>query len=203
MKNTDNVKIEIFLVILIALCMLTLINVSNSKVNEILASNNSILLRQNPDTQIEGLLSKEMLMYKTEACTMMETFDSNYNLIGRIEFVDDHHNHHTPDIKKYPALQSLFNQYPEGHARIQIDDCEEDIYFRWTDTDSGRHILAVIYIARPIVKNLWMIPFICYLILILIFILIIRLRMSCQKDRICFYHKTAVRVQNRMLNKNE
>ena len=111
MKNTDNVKIEIFLVILIALCMLTLINVSNSKLNEVLSTSNSILLRQNPDEQIEGLLNKEMRMYKTESYTMMETFDSNYNLIGRIDFHDDHRNHNTPDIKNYPALQSLFNQY--------------------------------------------------------------------------------------------
>lgn len=203
MKDRDNVKIEIFLVVLIALCMLALINVSNSKVNEILSSNNSILLRENPDNQVEKILAKEMSVYKTEACTTMETFDSNFNLIGRIDFIDHHHSHHTPDIKKYPDLQELFKKYPEGHARIQIDDNEEDIYFRWIDTDSGRHVICVVYIARPIVKNLWIIQFLCYLILILIFILVVRLHMSRQRDSINFYHKTSMRVHSRIFNKNE
>jgi hypothetical protein len=180
--------------------MLTLIHVSNSKLNEVLSGNNSILLRENPDKQIEGLLAQEMIPYKLEACTMMETYDKDFNLLGRIPFVDGY-DHNVPDIRKYDKLISLFNKYPEGHTRLQRGDNEEDIYFRWTNTTSGDRVFVLIYISRPVVHNLWMIPFLCYLILILIFTLVMRLRMSCQKDRIEYYHRSSMRVQSKIFDK--
>ena len=197
MPRNNNAKTEIFLIVMIAICMLTLIHVSNTKMNEVLSTNNSIILRTNPDKHIDGLLAKEMLQYKEEACTMMETYDNNFNITGRLPFDDDANKiHHLPDLKDYDGLKVLLKKYPEGHTRIRIGDNEEDIYFRWTKTTNSEERLVLIYIARPIVKNLWMIQFLCYLILILIFILVVRLRVSCQNDRINYYQKTSARIQN-------
>ena len=204
MRKKNDIKIEISLVILIALCMLMLINVSNTKINEVLAGNNSILLRENPDKQIEKLLAKEMSTYQIEACTLMEIYDGNFELIGRVPFVDGHdHSHIQGGIKNHERLKAIFKKYPEGHTRIEIGDKEQDIYFRWTTKNStGEDRFVLFYVARPVVKNLWVIPFLCYLILILIFTLVVRLRMSCQRDRINYYHNSSMRVQSRMLNKN-
>lgn len=198
MGKNNNAKIEIFLVVLISICMLALINVSTSKMNEVLLSNNSIILRDNPDKMIDSLLANEISKYKLDPCTMMEVYDSDFNMIISVPFeTDDNHQKHAPvNLKAYDTLRELYNKYPEGHTRLVIGEYEEDIYFRWTETNDSKKRLAVIHISRPIVKNIWMIPFLCYLILILIFILVVRLRVSCQKDRINYYQKTSTRVQN-------
>lgn len=197
MKN-NNVVIDIILVGLIALCMLTLIHVSNNKLNEVLSTNNSIILRENPDKYVDGLLAKELVKYKLDACTMVETYDQDFNVILRIAFNDDYQDRNFSDLKRHESLKQLFNKYPEGHTRMQIGDHEEDVYFRWTETNNSERRLALIYLARPVVKNLWMIPFLCYLILILIFILVVRLYISRQRDRIDYYHKTSINVQNKI-----
>ncbi len=203
-RGNSNAKVEIALVMLIAICMLMLIQISNIKLNEVMSTNNSIILRENPDKEIDNLLTKEIIKYKPDACTMMEIYDDNYNMIMRVPFspIDD-----TPrsyfNLGDHKGLKDLLGKYPEGHTRIQMGDNEEDVYFRWTETNDSKRRLAIIYIARPVVKHLWLIPFLCYLILILIFILVVRVRMSCQLDRINFYHKTSMRVQSRMFNKNE
>jgi hypothetical protein len=199
MEKNNNAKVEIFLVVLIALCMLTLIHVSTSKMNEVLSTNNSILLRENPDKVLDGLLGKEIVKYHPDPHTMMEVYDEKFNTIISVPFDNDndHNKHRSINLVEYDGLRALYTKYPEGHSRIQIGDIEEDVYFRWTEASSdSKKRLAIIYIARPIVKNLWMIPFLCYLILILIFILVVRLRVSCQQDRINYYKKTSARVQN-------
>lgn len=199
MKRNNRVSMEISLVVLIALCMLMLIHVSNTKLNEVLSSNNSLIVRENPDAQIDSLLAKEILKYNPDACTMMEVYDGNFNVVIRVPFsTDDPRNRTFFDLNEYKTLKELLMKYPEGHTRIAMGDKEEDVYFRWTETNESKRRLAIIYIARPVVKNLWMIPFLCYLILILIFTLVVRLHMSCQRDRIDYYHKTSMRVQNRI-----
>lgn len=203
MKRNNSAKIEIALVVIIAMCMLLLIHISNSKIEEVLATNKSIIVRENPDPQIDSALGKEIVKYKPDACSMMEVYDGNFNVIIRVPFgTDDNINNDHFNLNNYANLKDLLMKYPEGHTRIQIGDKEEDVYFRWTETNDSKRRLAIIYISRPTVQNLWMIPFLCYLILILIFVLVVRVHLSCQRDRIDYYHKTSMRVQSRIFNKN-
>lgn len=199
MMKRRNTKIEITLVVLIALCMLLLINIVSNKMNEIIINNNSIILRENPDKYIDGLLAKELMKYKLEACTMVETYDKDFNLVIRIPLVDDQSGMVFPDLNNHINLKEVFKKYPEGHTQIQIGDHEEDVYFRWTKTSDSQPRLVLIYLSKTITKNLWMIPFLCYFMLFLIFILVIRLHLHCQEDRIDHYHKLSVNAQNRLL----
>lgn len=196
MMRKRSIKIEILLVILISLCMLLLINIVTEKMNEF-TFNNSII-RENPDKYVDSLLAKELMKYKLEACTMIETYDQDFNLIIRIPLVDDQEGMVFPNLKDHINLKEVFKRYKEGHTQIKIGDHEEDVYFQWTMTSDSQTRLVLIYLSKAVTKNLWMIPFLCYFILILIFILVIRLHLSRQEDRIDHYHKLSVNNQNRM-----
>lgn len=194
-KNSS-VAIEIFIVALIALCMIILINISDQKIDEVLGTRDSIILRKNPDDTIDEILAKEIKMFRTNACTMVEAYDENFKLVLEMPF-DETHVH--SDLRNFQALQDLFKKYEEGHTRIIINDEEEDIYFRWTANDKGESRLVIMYMSRPVVKHLWLIPFLCYVILILIFALLVRFRLSQQNDRIHHYQDTTKSVQTSIL----
>ena len=196
-NNSISIRIEILLVAVIAICMLVLINFTNNKIEEVLTSNNSIILRDNPDAYLDTLLGNEFKKYELEPCTITETYDSDFTMRLRVPFSnDDREQHRAFSIKENDGLKEIFNKYPEGHTRMRIGEIQQDIYFRWTDTNDGQRRLVIVYLSRPIVKNLWIIPSLCYFILILIFILVVRLRISYQKDRIAYYQKNSTNIQN-------
>lgn len=196
MKNSKGSKltVEIFIILLIALCMLFLIDFSNKKLDEVILSDReALLMSHDPNNPVHEDLAKEIIDFRPDACKMIEVYSENFESLLKVHFKENHN--HEENIKDYNRLIKLFKTNKEGHTNITIGDEEEDVYFRWTKTANDEMCLVVIYMSRPVVKNLWVFSFICYTILILIFILLLRLLLRQYQGRIRIYQATSHEVR--------
>ncbi len=187
-KTSSWFNVETIIVLMIAGCMIFLINFANTKLDEVISSDNeALLIQHDPTSKIHQELAEEILNFRPDACKMIEVYTEDFEPMVRVQFKKDHV--HDDDIKKYPDLIAILKSAIDGHTNVIIDDQEEDIYFRWTNnTSTGDPYLFIIYMSRPVVHNLWVFPFVCYLILILIGILLIRLHLKAGTEKIRNYH---------------
>lgn len=201
MKPTNKKTIftlESFIILLIASGMIFLINFANSKLNEIFISEQEALLINNvPSNPIHKQLGEEIQYFRPEACKMIEVFSSEFIPEFTVQF-DTTSQIPENSIKDYPDLLELFKANSEGHTSITIDDKEEDVYFKWVTTSTNEYYLVIIYMSRHKVENLWVFNFVCYLILILVFILLIRLHIIRHNDHIQYYRSLSDNVRSRL-----
>ena len=129
---------------------------------------------------------------------MIELFSKDFELIFRVQFREDDENKLYDNIENHQELMSLFLHNKEGHTNLTIDGEEEDIYFKWTTNNLGEPSLMIIYMARPVVKNLWVFSFICYIILILIFLLVISLKYRMHRQLVREYENLQINTKNRI-----
>lgn len=191
--------IEILILIIIAILMIFLINFTNNKFNEIMqVDQEAMLMNVNTSEDVYNDLAKEIVDFRPGACKMIESFSEDFQLIFRVQFKNNNDDTGYDDLKNYPDLLKIFSNNQEGHTNIIIDDEEEDVYFRWITTSSGDPELMVIYMARPVIKNLWLFSFTCYLILILIFILIVIIKYYNNKLLNREYENLQNEIKNRI-----
>lgn len=201
MKPTNKKTIftlESFIILLIASGMIFLINFANSKLNEIFISEQeALLINHVPSNPIHKQLGEEIQYFRPEACKMIEVFSSEFIPEFTVQF-DTTSQIPENSIKDYPDLLELFKANSEGHTSITIDDKEEDVYFKWVTTSTNEYYLVIIYMSRSKVENLWVFNFVCYLILILVFILLIRLHIIHHNDHIQYYRSLSDNVRSRL-----
>ncbi|MCM1215400.1 MAG: hypothetical protein NC548_12880 [Lachnospiraceae bacterium] len=178
--------IETIIVLAIAGCMIFLINFANAKMEEITISNKeALLMNHDPDDPIHTELAEEIVKFRPDACKLIEVYSEELEPMFSVQFYDNNDGH--TDINDFPDLISLLRSNVEGHTEITIDGIDENVYFRWSETSKGEHYLVIVYMSQPIVSNLWVFPLVCYLILLMVFILLIRIRFIQHNERIKYY----------------
>lgn len=186
-KKRFRLNIEVVIIFAIAACVIFLINFADSKLNEVILSDQeALLIRHDPDNPVHEDLAKQIIEFRPDACKMVEVFTKDFDPMFRIQFKEDDILDDTR-ITDYPDLMEVFMNNKEGHTNLVIDDYEEDVYFQWTELSTGEVYLVIIYMSRPVVHNLWVFSFVCYLILILIGVLLIRVNLQSHSEKIRFY----------------
>lgn len=189
-KSRQRLKInfDVVIVIVIALLMIFLINFADIKMREMNDSHiDSILFEDDTKHDISEIFADEIVKFRPESCKMVETYDENFNLLVRVMF-NETHNHSVDNIKEYPELVNLLKAHDHGHTRIDRGDATEDVYFTWSVMGNGKKCIVIIYTTSPLVKNLWLFNTVCYIVLILIFILLIKLQLKRESDEIKRYN---------------
>lgn len=197
MKKTNkrhSFTIDRLIVVTIALCMIFLIKFAENKLNEVLVSDReALLIEHDENNPLHEELAQEIIGFRPDACKMIEVFSEDFQPIFRVQFKEDD-DHLSQSLYDFPELMSLLKENNDGHTNVTINEEEEDVYFRWTTTTTGERCLFIIYMSRPIVKNLWVFSFVSYMILILVFILFFRLQLKNHYERINYYE----RISNNM-----
>lgn len=205
MKSRKNINkhpifnVEMMILVVIAALMIFLINFANTKLNEVVSvDREALLMNADPESPISDDLAKEIVDFRPESCKMIELFSKDFELIFRVQFREGDENRSYENIENHKELMDLFLNNKEGHTNIIVDGEEEDIYFRWTVTTSGEPSLMIIYMARPVVKNLWVFSFVCYIILILIFTLVIMMKYRLHRQLLKEYENLQINIKNRV-----
>ena len=185
------------IVICIAILMAGLISLINYNFNQIIHDTDTLIFRENDNVIVSDQLRSGMENYKVEKFPMLEIYDTEYNQLLRLPLDKDPHDSILYDtMKNHTDLQETFSQYDEGYTKMNVDGYDEDIYFSWVVTSDGHKELIIVYLSRPAIKLMWAIPFICYLILLLVFVIIVRIQLSIRRSKIDQYNKSALSVQN-------
>jgi len=185
-RKTKWFTLETAIVIAIAVCMIFLINFANSKMEEITISNQeSLLINHDPNNPIHEDLAQEIVKFRPGACKLIDVYGEDLEPIFSVQFYDTNENHRK--LSDFPDLVDLLMNNPEGHTEVEINGVTENVYFRWSETSRGEHYLVMVYMSQPKVNNLWVFPFVCYIILILVFFLLIRIHIIQHNEKIRYY----------------
>lgn len=201
--------VSVSISILIAICIVFLIQFTNMKFDELINSaDEAVLVHQDTNSPIQEELATLIMEYKPDACKMIEVYTSDFQPIISFQFLSADPESEVTDsaliedmktITSYPELVELFKENEEGYTTIQIGDTKEDVYFHWvTMATTGEENLAIMYMSRPVVHDLWIFSFVCYMILILVFVLVMYLILSQNDERIKNYQRISNDVQNTM-----
>lgn len=191
--------IDILIMFIIAGCLIYLIIFTNAKFNEIIASDReALLIEHDPNDPVHAQLAEEIIDFRPDACKMIEVYSEEYESIFRVEFNDDNDSP-LPALKDHDDLINLFNSHEQGHTEITIDDKDEDVYFRWTLTTEGERCLFIIYMSRPVTKNLWVVTALCIFIMILVGIIMVRFYIHMHEVQMMEYSKLSDAVCDAVL----
>lgn len=188
------VNLEIPIVVTIAILMVILIKFSDDKLNELIVSDAEALFMSvdhNPNDTMHTELAEKISEFRPDTYKMIEVFDSNLDLIIRVQFDE---NDQYEDIVNYPELRELLLNNEDGHTSIEVnDEWNEYVYFKWSASEEGEMYLFIIYTYKPIVRNFWVFHAICYAILMMICGLLIRLSMRSYSDKLKYYKEISAR----------
>ena len=176
-------NIETIIIIAIAACMLFLNTFTVKKLNELeVARNNAVFLLDEIEFPDQEEFTEEMKSYLNDSYKMIELYDENFELLFQIQFVDNYKT--KGDLINQKDLVSILKNNKEGQTTINIGDSEEDVYFKWITNSRGEERLLLVYSTIKNVRGLWVFSFICWLVLILVFILVIRLHSKNYTEKI-------------------
>lgn len=187
MKNRHKVtviKIEAFIAILIGICIIILMDVHSSREEEGHRRYlDTLFISEDQLSEDDAEFKDIILEYRPRPYKMIEIYNSDFSLDFRIQFRGEFINNRDL-IVNHPELIEYFNSHDEGHTYYTLDDDETDVYFKWVDTENnGTEQLAIIYTSRPQKDNHLIHSTICYIILMLAFMIAIisTLRQSSEK----------------------
>lgn len=198
-KKGTSMTIEIILVVIIAACMIFLNYWTTSKISELQRVNrNSIFIDDDLPMEDDGELVEELKTYLRSPCKMIELYDEHTNLLFQITFDDDgHKNVARPNgIKDHRRLTKLIGTNQEGQATLRIGHSEQDVYYKWIVNSKNEKRLIIIYNEIVEVKGIWLFSFVCYIVMILVFILFIRFLTRSSKERVKHYEHTTNMIKS-------
>ena len=179
-------SVETIIILVIAACMLFLNTFMVKKINEIqLVRNNAVFLVDDLDFPDQEEFTEELKSYLKDSYKMIELYDEKFELLFQIQFNDGYKS--KGDLINQKELMLIIKNNKEGQTTITIDNDEEDVYFKWITNSRGEERLLMVYSAIQEVKNLWVFSFVCWFVMILIFVLVIRLHSKSYTDRINQY----------------
>jgi hypothetical protein len=194
MKRVVN-KIEVILVAVIVISIFLLTHTIDSKLRTTTITHNVLT----SETQSKDMFIKEPFSYNLDSVTEVEVYDARMVRLSKNIFKDDHNNVSIEDLANSYELFDIIRKNPHGHIDIVLPDgSSENVYFRWGYDERGTRELLVVYNAGNIVSGVWMLNFLCYLILVFVFGLVILHKLHTQEIYIKDYQDTQNRVQERM-----
>ena len=189
-KRTLSVSIETIIILAIAACILFINTYTVKKLNELEATGKSAIFVRD-DLQIieDEALTEEIKDYIPEAYKMIELYDENLDLLFQAQFNDPNEGYISKnDIKQYKNLTDLLFKEEEGQTAITIGDKEQNVYFRWVTNTRDEKRLLIVYSSINKVAGLWVFSLVCYITLILVFVLLIRLHSKSYHEKIKQYN---------------
>ena len=179
-------SVETIIILVIAACMLFLNTFTVKKINEIeLSRNNAVFLVDDLEFPEQEEFTEELKSYIQDSYKMIELYDENLELLFQVQFSDSYKS--KGDLINQSDLVQILNSNKEGQSTIIIDDDEEDVYFKWITNNRGEERLLMVYSSIRNVKGLWVFSFVCWIVMILVFVLVIRLHSKSYIDRINQY----------------
>lgn len=201
MKNKKNssFKIETLIIILIAGCMIFLVDFTNNKINEFSRLEEEIMLvNHDPSNPIHEQLAQEIIEYRPDTYKMIEIYTEDFDIMMTLQFIET--GLKNINLDEYPDLIELFNENEEGHTQLSFSDNEikEDIYFKWVKASDNNKYLMIVYSSRHPVQNIWIFNFVCYIVLLLIFILLLQMHLKNYKDKVQQYEQLSNDLKKRL-----
>lgn len=198
MVNKNNkgpvLSLDTFLVIVIALCIIFLNTFTTSKLSEMDRVNTESLFIKDDLNFVESdELREEFVKYRPGANKMIEVYNASFDLIFSLKF-DDMYSLNN-NIRDFPELVDLFSESKEGQTTISIGKYRQDVYFQWLENTNGEMRLVIVYNTREVVNNIWLFSFMCYIVLILVFILLIRVHNRSYASKIKHYKQVSDNVR--------
>jgi hypothetical protein len=194
MQNYVN-KIEVFLIVIIILSIFALTHIIDTKVRSTTITHNPLLSQ----TNLNGRFINNPFSYDLDAVTEIEVYNSRLERVSKNVFKDDHKSVSLMDFENKNAVIDIINTYPCGHLEVVLPDKRvENVYFRWGYDENNTRELVMIYNAGSVVTGLWLLNFLCYLILVFVFGLVILHKLHTQDIYIRDYQATQNRIQERM-----
>lgn len=194
MKRAVN-KIEVVLIVVIVASIFMLTHGIDSNLRTTTITHNVLT----SPTQNKDMFIKEPFTYNLDSVTEVEVYDARMTRMSKNIFQDDHHNISIEDLENNIELFDIMRNNPYGHIDIILPDgTSENVYFRWGYDQYGTRELLVVYNAGKIVPGAWMLNFLCYLILIFVFGLVILHKLHTQEFYIKDYEDTQKRIQERI-----
>ena len=173
-KKEPILSIDTIIVILIAICVMFLNSFTNNLLSELdRVGNEAMFIKDELNYKQSEELGEEIVKYRPDSCKMIEIYNESFELIFSLQF-DENHVIKNNNILSHPDLVNLFQNNAEGQTSVTIGEYDEDVYFQWIANTNGEKRLVIVYSTIENVKNIWVFSFVCYLVLILVFILLIR-----------------------------
>lgn len=198
-KKNSSFKIETLIIILIAGCMIFLVDFTNNKINEFSRLEEEIMLvNHDPSNPIHEQLAQEIIEYRPDTYKMIEIYTEDFDIMMTLQFIET--GLKNINLDEYPDLIELFNEHEEGHTQLSFSDNEvkEDIYFKWVKASDNNKYLMIVYSSRHPVQNIWIFNFVCYIVLLLIFILLLRMHLKNYKDKVQQYEQLSNDLKKRL-----
>ena len=203
-KKSKTGSIETFIVILIAGCMIFLINFTNDKLDQFSRLKEEVvLINHDFDNEIYDELADEIVAYRPDNYKMIEVYNESFKHIMTLQFMEGAQPY-ISDLYRYPELISLFKENDEGYTDIvcKEDGTKQDIYFKWLQsTATGNKYLIIVYSLYHPVENLWIFNLTAYTVVLLVFILFIRLRIMSYSESIKQYDSLSKSIRRNLNDK--
>ena len=194
-NKKSSFKIESLIIIAIAICMIFLNTFTTSKLNELdRAATEAMFIKEDikfPDNEQFG---QEIVKYRQNSYKMIEMYDNSFELLLSLQF-DQDQSYIQYNIEDYPELIEILKSNKEGNTNITINGYEEEIYFQWSTNSRNEDRLVMVYSTKKIVNNLWVFSFVCYLVLILIFTLLIKINIKEYRYKVNQYKRSSSNVR--------
>ena len=194
-KKRKLFSFETVIICVIALCVIFLNSFATVKMTELESSGNEALfIRQDLPYEDSEILAEEIVQYHPDTCKMIEMYDENFEMVFSVQF--DEKVVECSDIHNYPELIELLKQSKEGQTTVTMGDVEEYVYFQWTTNNRNEDRLLLIYSSKHEVSNIWIFSFVCYMVMILIFVLLIKMHTCNLSERIKYYRHLTEKVDD-------
>ena len=195
-KATLFFNVDTLIIVLIAISIMFLNSFTLSKLDELQkAKNEAIFVKGDVVFGDEERFAEEIVSYLPDSYKMIELYDENLELGFQVRFSDEY----IPkaDITQYPNIVEILRNNEEGQTKVDIGGTEQDVYFKWIDNEGQRRLL-IVYSSIQAVSGLWIFSFVCYGVLLLVFILFIRLKFRTYKDNTTQYASSTKRIRDAM-----
>ena len=201
LKKLLSSQVDTIIVLLIAACLIFINGFTVRKLNELEhAGKSAIFIKDDIQVFEDETLSEEIRDFIPEAYKMIELYDENLDLLFQAKFVDVKEPSTKTDIKKYSSLTDILYNNEEGQTSLTINDEEQNIYFKWVMNSRNEHRLLIVYSSIKQVSGIWIFSLMCYITLILVFVLLIRIRTASYHDKIRQYKDMTEHLRNEFKN---
>lgn len=189
-KETTNTIVNMVIVAMIAVGIVLLNFVTIAKIKDYdEAIKDAMFIQDDLPVINDNSALAEVMRYQSDTYNMIEVYDEHMTLLMSVQFGDEINHFPTGNITDYPELMDQLKTNQSGKFIIEPGDdvSKEEISFNWLTNSQGQKRLIVIYSMMPLVKDVWVISTICYAILILVLVLMLKFLLHRYSDRISMY----------------
>lgn len=199
-NKNSSFRLETLIIILIAGCMIFLVDFTNNKINEFSRlEEEAMLVNHDPSNPIHEQLAQEIIEYRPDTYKMIEIYTEDFEIMMTLQFIES--GLKNIDLDDYPDLIDLFKDNEEGHTQLlfgEENEIKEDIYFKWVKASDNNKYLMIVYSSRHPVQNIWIFNFVCYLVLLLVFLLLLRIHLKNYKEKVQQYEQLSDDLKKRL-----